>query len=232
MARNIAYYAGHGEIRLGVVDRDGRRALAIEAADDGPGIADIEQAMEDGYSTSGGLGLGLPGARRMTDDFEVVSEGAAADAAHRATDIVAQHPAEPLRTLFGLCHEALAVTRGCAMTLTRIGLDDGSLGWLGVGNVAASLIRMSVDGSVSRQSALLRGGVVGYQLPPQLHVRHTVMLPGDLLLIGTDGLASDFAENTRAGQPTGELATYILEHCAKGTDDALILALRNRGPSS
>ena len=74
VARNIANYAGHGEIRLGVVQRGGRRALVIEAADEGPGIADIEQAMEDGYSTSGGLGLGLPGARRMTDDFEVVSE--------------------------------------------------------------------------------------------------------------------------------------------------------------
>ena len=157
---------------------------------------------------------------------------AAADAAHRATDIVAKNPGEPLQTLFVQCHEALALTRGCAMTLTRIGLDDGSLGWLGVGNVTASLIRTGVDGSVTRQSALLRGGVVGYQLPPHLHVRYTEMLPGDLLLMGTDGLDSSFAEAPKPGQQTGELVGYILEQCAKGTDDALILALRNRGPSS
>jgi len=50
-----------------------RHALEVVARDEGPGIRDVERAMQDGYSTSGGLGLGLPGARRLMDDFEVIS---------------------------------------------------------------------------------------------------------------------------------------------------------------
>jgi serine/threonine-protein kinase RsbT len=73
VARNISKYAGRGEIRLGVTQRGGHRALMVQAADDGPGIADTVQAMEDGFSTSSGLGLGLPGSRRLMDDFELQS---------------------------------------------------------------------------------------------------------------------------------------------------------------
>jgi serine/threonine-protein kinase RsbT len=74
VARNISKYAGRGEIRLGVTERHGRDALIVQAVDDGPGIADTEQALEDGFSTSSGLGLGLPGSRRLMDDFDVQSE--------------------------------------------------------------------------------------------------------------------------------------------------------------
>jgi len=74
VARNISKYAGRGEIRLGVTERHGRDALIVQAVDDGPGIADIEQALEDGFSTSSGLGLGLPGSRRLMDDFDIQSE--------------------------------------------------------------------------------------------------------------------------------------------------------------
>jgi serine/threonine-protein kinase RsbT len=74
IARNITSYAGRGEIRVAVADREGRKALVVRAEDDGPGIADIERAMEDGYSTGRGLGLGLPGARRLMDRLVVESE--------------------------------------------------------------------------------------------------------------------------------------------------------------
>lgn len=73
VARNISKYAGRGEIRLGVTQRNGHRALMVQAVDQGPGIADTEQALEDGFSTSSGLGLGLPGSRRLMDDFELLS---------------------------------------------------------------------------------------------------------------------------------------------------------------
>jgi serine/threonine-protein kinase RsbT len=73
VARNISKYAGRGEIRLGVTQRNGHRALMVQAVDDGPGIADTEQALEDGFSTSSGLGLGLPGSRRLMDDFDLQS---------------------------------------------------------------------------------------------------------------------------------------------------------------
>jgi serine/threonine-protein kinase RsbT len=74
VARNITSYAGHGAVRVALADRDGRKALIIRAEDEGPGIADIERAMEDGYSTGRGLGLGLPGARRLMDRLIVESE--------------------------------------------------------------------------------------------------------------------------------------------------------------
>jgi serine/threonine-protein kinase RsbT len=73
IARNITSYAGRGAVHLWVADREGRRALIVRAEDDGPGIADIERAMEDGYSTGRGLGMGLPGARRLMDRLVVES---------------------------------------------------------------------------------------------------------------------------------------------------------------
>jgi serine/threonine-protein kinase RsbT len=73
IARNIKSYAGKGEVRVGVQYRDGRRALVVRAEDDGPGIGDVERALEDGYSTGSGLGLGLPGARRLMDRLIVES---------------------------------------------------------------------------------------------------------------------------------------------------------------
>lgn len=74
VARNITSYAGTGEIRLGVQERDGRRSMVVQAKDNGPGIPDIPRAMEDGYSTGRGLGLGLPGSRRLMDGMVINSE--------------------------------------------------------------------------------------------------------------------------------------------------------------
>lgn len=73
VARNITSYAGSGEVRLLVDERDGRRALVVQAQDQGPGITDVARAMEDGYSTGLGLGLGLPGAKRLMDGLTVDS---------------------------------------------------------------------------------------------------------------------------------------------------------------
>jgi serine/threonine-protein kinase RsbT len=71
VARNITTYAGEGEVTLRVLD-DGRRSgIEVVASDEGPGIADVELAMRDGYTTGNGLGLGLPGARRLVDEFEL-----------------------------------------------------------------------------------------------------------------------------------------------------------------
>lgn len=74
VARNIISYANNGEILLGLTSKDGRQGLWVVAQDHGPGIADIEQALLDGFSTGKSLGLGLPGARRLMDEFEIVSE--------------------------------------------------------------------------------------------------------------------------------------------------------------
>jgi serine/threonine-protein kinase RsbT len=71
VARNITTYAGEGEVTLRVLNEDGRQGIEVLATDDGPGIADVELAMQDGYTTGNGLGLGLPGTRRLVDDFDL-----------------------------------------------------------------------------------------------------------------------------------------------------------------
>jgi serine/threonine-protein kinase RsbT len=75
VARNITTYARRGEVSVSIIeDGRGRRGIRVVATDRGPGIADVERAMQDGYTTGGGLGLGLPGARRLVDDFVLDSE--------------------------------------------------------------------------------------------------------------------------------------------------------------
>ncbi len=74
VARNIVEYAGQGEIVLSLLRNADRQGILVVASDRGPGIADVTLAMQDGYSTGTSLGLGLPGARRLMDEFEIVSE--------------------------------------------------------------------------------------------------------------------------------------------------------------
>ena len=73
VARNIVRYAARGEILLSSVEGAGRRGILVVARDQGPGIPDTKLALRDGYSTANSLGLGLPGARRLMDELEVVS---------------------------------------------------------------------------------------------------------------------------------------------------------------
>lgn len=74
LARNILLYAKKGEIDLRLVQDGERRGIAVTARDEGPGIPDVSRALEIGYSTSGSLGLGLPGVRRLMDEFEIDSQ--------------------------------------------------------------------------------------------------------------------------------------------------------------
>ena len=74
LARNIVLYAGAGVIRWRELGKSSRVGVELTLEDNGPGITDIEQAMQEGYTTSGGLGLGLPGTKRLMDEFEIASE--------------------------------------------------------------------------------------------------------------------------------------------------------------
>jgi serine/threonine-protein kinase RsbT len=74
LARNIVSYAGEGMIAMNAIYDSKREGLLIVASDEGPGIADIPGAMRDGFSTSGSLGIGLPGVRRLMDEFELASQ--------------------------------------------------------------------------------------------------------------------------------------------------------------
>jgi serine/threonine-protein kinase RsbT len=74
LARNIVSYARRGEIQLHKIQNAVRQGIMVIASDEGPGIRDIRQALRDGFSTSGSLGLGLPGVRRLMDEFEIASQ--------------------------------------------------------------------------------------------------------------------------------------------------------------
>src|SRR5207245_719186 len=73
VSRNIVSYAVGGEILLQPAEEPHRRGIIVIARDEGPGIANLDEALRDGFSTGNSLGLGLPGARRLMDDFEIVS---------------------------------------------------------------------------------------------------------------------------------------------------------------
>jgi serine/threonine-protein kinase RsbT len=74
LGRNILRYAGLGEVLLTPAGRGGQDGIVVVARDNGPGIPDVGLAMQDGYSTSRGLGMGLPGTKRLMDEFQILSE--------------------------------------------------------------------------------------------------------------------------------------------------------------
>jgi serine/threonine-protein kinase RsbT len=74
LARNILQYAGRGEVDIAAEHRNGRAGISVIATDGGPGIPDVKRALEDGFSTGKGLGLGLPGTKRIMDEFDLSSE--------------------------------------------------------------------------------------------------------------------------------------------------------------
>ncbi|MEW9551592.1 anti-sigma regulatory factor [Nonomuraea sp. NPDC050783] len=74
LARNALIYAGGGRVRIEVVNNGLRDGLRLDFTDEGPGIPDLEQALTDGWSTGGGLGLGLSGSRRLVDEFDLESK--------------------------------------------------------------------------------------------------------------------------------------------------------------
>jgi phosphoserine phosphatase RsbX len=170
--------------------------------------------------------------RALVGAIDGLGHGAsAASAAQLAKQNAIENRDKPLDVVFALSHAALEGSRGAAMTLARIDMASGALEWVGVGNVAAFLVRIGTMGASPAEAALLRGGVLGLNPPKPLRVRKTVMVPGDLLLVGTDGLAAGFEDGADLSLPTGQVVTAILERSAGDADDALVLAVRNRAPS-
>ena len=73
LARNALEHGGGGKVRMQALNNEMRRGLKLTFSDDGPGIADLEQALKDGFSTGSGMGLGLSGAKRLANEFEIES---------------------------------------------------------------------------------------------------------------------------------------------------------------
>lgn len=74
LARNIYLYAGRGKIEITCISQGQIQGISIVASDEGPGIADVRKVMDDGFTTSGGLGAGMPGVKRLMDEFNIVTE--------------------------------------------------------------------------------------------------------------------------------------------------------------
>ncbi|MBC8278307.1 MAG: anti-sigma regulatory factor [FCB group bacterium] len=74
LARNIHDYAGTGEVTIEEIEDNGRTGIKIVFKDEGPGIANLEQAMGEGWTSKGSMGMGLPGSKKLMDDFEIISE--------------------------------------------------------------------------------------------------------------------------------------------------------------
>jgi phosphoserine phosphatase RsbX len=161
--------------------------------------------------------------------------GEAADASAAAAVVLREHRAEPPDALVRRCHQALRRTRGAVMTLARLELEAGAarLTWTGVGNVEGRLLRAVPDPAHPpgrAESAFIHSGVVGYALP-RVRLSSSRLAPGDLLVFATDGVRSGFLDDLAAGpaEPSVQaLADRLLARYARGTDDALVVAVRLR----
>ena len=122
------------------------------------------------------------------------------------------------------CHDALRNTRGAVMTVAWFDMEGAQLRWTGVGNVEGRLVRA---GGGPSEGAFTRGGVVGYNLP-DTRVTSTALEDGDVIVLITDGVESDFAEAIALGGTAQQIADRILASHARDADDALVVVVRYR----
>jgi negative regulator of sigma-B (phosphoserine phosphatase) len=150
-------------------------------------------------------------------------------AAKAAAAILADHAMESVIWLVKRCHESLAQTRGVVMTLATFHAIEGTITWLAVGNIEGLLLRADTKANPGSERALLRGGLIGGQLPP-LYASVIPINRGDLLVFASDGIRSDFMETLTPNRDSPQhIADRIMARHFKGIDDALVLAVRYLG---
>jgi len=149
----------------------------------------------------------------------------AADAAKIAAAILEAYSREPVVALLRRCHESLKMTRGVVLSVASFAASERTMTWLGVGNVEGRLLRADPRAHPRQESLLLRGGVVGGQLP-SLYASMVPVAPGDTLSFATDGVRSDFSERLTVSESPQRTADHILAGYSKHTDDALVLVAR------
>lgn len=132
---------------------------------------------------------------------------------------------ESANLLVRRCHEALTRTRGVVMSIASFNSLDKTMIWLGVGNIEGVLLRDDANIVLPRKSLPLRGGVLGYQLPP-LKESVIPVLPGDTLIFATDGIRSGFEKVINLSDKPQQIADNIMMQFNRGTDDALVLVVR------
>jgi len=152
----------------------------------------------------------------------------AANAAKAATAVLRQEVNSPIISTVERCHEKLRTTRGVVMSLASVDPVHGMMTWLGVGNVQGVLMRCCPKGGTAKEILLLRGGVVGGQLPA-LQAAVLPVFKGDTLVFVTDGVRSEFVESLTTLESPQRAAERILKRYQSGTDDALVLVARFTG---
>lgn len=149
-------------------------------------------------------------------------------AARIAVAVLEQHAGESVIPLVQHCHRSLQNTRGVVMTLGSLNAAEDTLTVIGIGNVETVIHRANPAATPRRESVLLRGGVVGYQLPA-LHASILPITTGDLVVFATDGVREDFSDLINPQDATPQLVERILAKNFRGTDDGLVLGCRYLG---
>jgi negative regulator of sigma-B (phosphoserine phosphatase) len=153
---------------------------------------------------------------------------AAAEAAEAGRAILERHAGIPLVRLLRTCHDGLRGTRGCAMSVVQVDAAGDRLSWIGIGNVEAVVWRPNPRALPRHEHLLLRGGLVGCQMPIPFEASQPVQA-GDLIVMATDGLRGDFTMLLNHVDSPQRMAERILERHATSQDDALVLVARARG---
>ena len=183
-----------------------------------------------GEATSGDLAVVAvrPGGA-LVAGVDGLGHGAeAARAAGRAGAIVRASPGRDLALLMKHCHIALRGTRGAAISLAFISTSAGGVTWLGVGNVEGRVVSGEPSATRPKGSLALGGGVAGYDLPA-VRTAALKVLPGDLLILATDGVDPSFADSLDVSGSTHAIAERIMARHRRPTDDALVVAVRYLG---
>jgi len=152
----------------------------------------------------------------------------AASASRMAVAILEAHAEEPLIAAVRQCHEGLRSTRGVVMSIACFNVSHNLMTWLGLGNVEGVLLRSPCAPPPTKETLLLRSGVLGGHLP-QLQVAVLPVSRGDTLIFATDGVSRSFSYEAARHQPPQKAAEDILARHCKATDDALVLVVRYLG---
>jgi negative regulator of sigma-B (phosphoserine phosphatase) len=179
-----------------------------------------------GNGISGDLGLVRPVAGGVVlAAIDGLGHGAAArSAASTAAEVVARAHDGDVMALMSACHDALAGTRGAAISLAFLPLPARTMTWLALGDVEGRLLRGGRPGAGDR-SLLLPGGVAGHDVPT-LIPETLAVTPGDVLVLATDGVDPAFADTLELSGAPGDIGERILSRHWDRSDDALVLVLR------
>jgi phosphoserine phosphatase RsbX len=157
--------------------------------------------------------------------------GEAAQAAHRAADVVCASPSPDLVALLELCHVGLRGTRGAAITLAFVSAAGGEVSWLGVGNVEGRILSGDPRARRPKGSLAVAAGIPGHELP-RVSTTTLEVAPGDVLVLATDGIEVRFADALDTSGSTQAISERILADHWRPPDDALVVAVRYLGTRS